>query len=592
MDAMRSDYLVWLIRHRKYRSTLQVTRDAFNISEIIKIPFQTASYSRLHCPSQTTFAMNQSDQADPLRRQLLGVIASAIAAPTALLGSSSAPAVRAQSAGASPYTIVAAYFGGWQNPPDVHTPWYPPDIWGAYGAPYSGTFTVAADGVTLNVSLTSGSIVQTNPTYPAIGSQVKVSSTGKLPQPLQAGTIYYALAVPGSTNTVKLFKSYQDAVGGTTAPIALQGGSGTFTISVSAIAAHGANLGWFMGSHPERFPTMGTLDESQQAVMDKHISVASSYGVNVFAINWYRDDFLTYATQNYMASPNKMQMRWFMQWSNNANSSSDPTIPTNSQQFFFEGIRRAATHMSDAAYYRINGLPVFSIFYPQQIDTIVQAIAGTTLPLAQLRTARAQFLGSCQQIVANVLAGDPTGGISGIGNACTVSCNTSGNYVHAMHLLICGGDVGGWANLGPVDGMYAYNIRGGTFDGVTRAPHSFDEQVQAIEQFSSLVIPATNSTYAPGRTFWPTIMTGWNMQPWGGSSDPLADYTLPTAAQFQNLCSIVKKNYLDTYAQTAKTVFVYAWNELGEGGFIEPTNGYGTGYLQALQSVFWSASGS
>jgi|GEM_PF-2868145 len=530
--------------------------------------------------------MDQSDNANPKRRQLLGAIASTLAAPTTLLGASSAPAARAQAANPSPYTIVAAYFGGWQNPPDPRTPWYPSDIWGAYGAPYGGTFTVGADGVTLNVALTSGSILQTNPTYPAPGSQVKVSSTVKLPSPLVAGTIYYALAK--SASTVQLFYSYQDAVSGKVAPIVLQGGTGTMSINVSVIAAHGANSGWFMGSHPERFPIMGTNDESQQWVMDKHILTASTYGVNVFAINWYRDDFLTYATQNYMASPYKMQMRWFMQWSNNANASSDPTIPTNSQQYFFEGIRRAATHMSDAAYYRINGLPVLSIFYPTQIDTIIQTIAGATLPLAKLRTQRAAFLASCQQIVANVLAGDVTGGISGIGNSCTVS----GVYKHAMHLIICTGDIGGWANLEPVDGMYLYNVRGGTFNGVARAPHSFDEQVTAIQQAMDTVIPATSSSYAPGRSFWPSIMAGWNTQPWGGSTDPLADYTLPTAQQFQDHCALIKKNYLDAYPQTAKTVFVYAWNELGEGGFIEPTQGNSTGYLQALQAVFGASSGS
>jgi hypothetical protein len=175
--------------------------------------------------------MSQSDNANPQRRQVLGAIVSAIVAPAALLNISNAPVARAQSTNASPYTTVAAYFDGWQNPPDVHTPQYPSDIWGAYGIPYRGTFTVASDGVTLKVSPASASIAQTNPTYPAVGSQVKISSTGTLPTNLNAGTIYYALAT--SANTVKLFKSYQDVLNPTGAPIAMKGGSGTLSILYS-----------------------------------------------------------------------------------------------------------------------------------------------------------------------------------------------------------------------------------------------------------------------------------------------------------------------------------------------------------------------
>lgn len=528
------------------------------------------------------------------RRTLLTAAVTALAAPELLVacggseaatasGFAPAPAAtsEAQPRTATPapgYTVVAAYYGGWRNPPGSDTPWYPPDIWGAYGAPYAGTFTLDADATTLHVTLTSGSIAQTNPLYPAPGCEVGFSVTGgSLPAPLVAGVGYYALAT--SPGTVKLFHSYRDAVGGTALPIRLTGGSGVLKIA-SRNLAFGTHPGWFMGAHPERTPAIGANDESLQWVMDNHIQTASRYGVQVFAMNWYRDDFLTYATENYMASPYKMAMHWFIQWSNNANTSHDPAIPTNSQQYFFEGIRRAATHMSDPAYYRVNGLPVLSIFYPVQIDAIVQAIAGTALAQAQLKVARAGFLASCQQIVANVLAGDHSGGISGSGNNCTVA----GSYRHAMHLMICTADVGGWANLEPVDGMYRYNVRGGTFGGVARAPHNYTEQMSAVDQAMTLAIPATGAN-APGRAYWPTLMAGWNMQPVGGSPDPLADYPGPSAAEFQTHCQQIK-GYLDQWPQTNRTLFVYAWNELGEGGYLLPTATGGTAKLETLNGVF------
>lgn len=347
-----------------------------------------------------------------------------------------------------------------------------------------------------------------------------------------------------------------------------------------------------MKAYPGRFPLIGDpatgYDESQQWVIDKEISIASTYGIDVFAMNWYRDEFLNHPTVNYKSSPNKGQMRFFLQWSNTANMATMPSV-AYTREYFFEGMRRAALHMKDPAYWRLNGLPVFSIFDMSHIDRIINATAGrgsdtsyVFADLAQATNMHDAFLQDCHNVVANVLAGDNTGGISGSGNTAVVRngsvtpgapslAQMSGNFTPSMFLMVGTGDVGAWARCATVRGMYLYNIRRGTFNGVTRLTHSYDEMMQACQQNYDLVIPALIN-YAPGKIWWPTVMSGFDQRPWGGTAaDPLHDKSFPTIAQFDTHCRQVRA-VLDAYPTvTANTAFIYAWNELGEGGYITPT---------------------
>ncbi|MBJ7308735.1 glycoside hydrolase family 99-like domain-containing protein [Rugamonas sp. CCM 8940] len=356
-----------------------------------------------------------------------------------------------------------------------------------------------------------------------------------------------------------------------------------------------------MQNFPERFPLIGPAptgyDESQQWVLDAEIKTASTYGIDVFSMNWYRDEFLNHPVENFKTSPNKGLMKFFLQWSNPANFSTSP--PRDTREYFFEGIRRAAVHMKDSAYWKQDGKPVFSIFDVTQIDNIIKACLGRPLatpfknPL-EATLVHDAFLQDCHNIVTNVLAGDLTGGISGKlnttvvrnGNVVPTRVNTmgiAGNFKQSMYLLVCGADVGSWAKCATVQGMYAYNIRQGTFNGVKRLTHSFAEMMTACQQNYDLVLPAMQS-YGVGKVWWPTVMTGFDQRPWGGTTaDPLHDNSVPTQEQFDAHCKQVRAA-LDKYPTTTNgVVFVYAWNELGEGGWLTPTKSIGYTRLVSLR---------
>lgn len=356
-----------------------------------------------------------------------------------------------------------------------------------------------------------------------------------------------------------------------------------------------------MAKYPERFPLIGPApggyDESQQWVIDTEIRTAAAYGVDVFAMNWYRDEFLNHSIVNFKKSTRKSLMKFFLQWSNNSNTSKAP--PSDSREYFFEGIRRAAIHMRDPSYWRIDGKPVFAIYDTSQVDRIINACRGVPSTYVNPTAAQATlvhdaFLQDLHNIVANVLAGDDTGGITGKLNAAVVkragvtptSVATNGpvgSYTPSMYLIVCTGDVGAWAKCIGLQGMYLYCIRTGTFNGAKRLTHSFTEMMTACQQSYDLYLPAVQN-YAPGKTFWPTTMAGFDQRPWGGTTaDPLHDNCISTAAEFDVHCKQVR-TALDKYPKvTAGTTFIYAWNELGEGGFITPTRDLGTTRLVSLR---------
>lgn len=357
-----------------------------------------------------------------------------------------------------------------------------------------------------------------------------------------------------------------------------------------------------MQAFPGRFPKTGAwpngYDESQQTVIDEEIKTASSFGIDVFGMNWYRDEFLNHPIVNFKKSPNKGLMKFFLQWSNIANVSKVP--PSDSREYFFEGIRRAAVHMKgESSYWLQDGRPVFAIYDVAQIDRIVKATHDLPATYSYANSIEATdmhdaFLVDCHNIVANVLAGDLTGGISGTLNKTVVKMNGAPGVLRksgvptgfkpSMFLMVATSDVGAWARCVSVAGMYVYNIRQGTFDGKRRLTRSFAEMMTASQQNYDLVLPAMKN-YAPGKVWWPTLMTGFDQRPWGGTKeDPLHDRSVPlTAAEFASHCKQVRTAMRNYPAVTRNTTWIYAWNELGEGGWLTPTPDIGTSRLVAVR---------
>jgi len=85
----------------------------------------------------------------------------------------------------------------------------------------------------------------------------------------------------------------------------------------------------------------------------------------------------------------------------------------------------------------------------------------------------------------------------------------------------------------------------------------------------------------------PVVTVGWDKRPWEDAADPkthAAYYPDRTPAQVGEFITRAVK-WMDQHPDKTpkeRIVFLYAWNENGEGGYLTPTKGMGDAYLRAV----------
>jgi hypothetical protein len=80
------------------------------------------------------------------------------------------------------------------------------------------------------------------------------------------------------------------------------------------------------------------------------------------------------------------------------------------------------------------------------------------------------------------------------------------------------------------------------------------------------------------------LTAGWDRRPWGSQTPH--DRCDSTPASFAAMLRLGKET-VDRYPEkTQKILEIYAWNEFGEGGYIEPTKKWGFQYLEQIKQVF------
>jgi Glycosyltransferase WbsX len=310
----------------------------------------------------------------------------------------------------------------------------------------------------------------------------------------------------------------------------------------------------------------GTVDEDSQEVIDHHLELAESVGIGVFAVNWYRDYYLSYPADRMAASTVAPSVKFCIQWSNHY-ASMDATAAT--KPFLFEGIRRAALRMSSPRYWTREGKPVLVILDTTHLDDVIRVSLGQPVSYTPSTAERSALVTDMRNIVGNVLNGDLTGGISGS----TVSASANpGPYLVMLQRST------GWLDTSGIDAYSDYNVQDGTFAGVTRQTESYAEMESACRTTWNAGIVSSASR---AKKYWPTLMAGWDKRAWGGSANPLHDNCEPTEAEFIEHCRGARLAAQNGACDN--TVFLYAWNELGEGGWILPTQGIGRTRLDAIR---------
>lgn len=323
----------------------------------------------------------------------------------------------------------------------------------------------------------------------------------------------------------------------------------------------------FPGHTWPRMPLWGYVNEADPYVMEMEIEAAAAHGVNVFAYDWYwydRRPFLEQCLDNgFLRARNNHKMKFYIMWANhNASTFWDKDLADLPEVMVWDGkvdrkeFERIVHYIINKYftcdnYYKINGCPVFALYFLQNLVEGLGGIDAAADALAYFRqeTKRAGFPDLHLQLI--LIGG--TKDYSGINLFCNV------NMQEALSKI--------------------------TFDSATH--YQFLAFTDMNRDYNEIIPDAIKEWEAESQNlpcpYVPHVTIGWDNNP-----------------RTHNLMPIVCKNNtpeaLETMLRHAKDfvdsrglyplITINSWNEWTETSYLEPDDLNGYGYLEAVRRVF------
>lgn len=299
---------------------------------------------------------------------------------------------------------------------------------------------------------------------------------------------------------------------------------------------------------PERRPVLGWYREGDPQVADWHIKWAVEHGITFFVYDWYWVQGarqLEHALhEGYFRSRYHRYLQLCLLWANH-----NPP-GTSSHEDCLNLVRHWIKHyFHRPEHLRIDDKPAVFIFSPYQLR----------LDLGSDGVRRAL-------------------------DAMREECVKSG--LKGLYILACVGDSGDAlvAAREGYDAVTAYNWPHLGVVGDTKwAP--FDSLIEGYRrQWESI------AEHCP-IPLLPPISGGWDSRPWHGAGALVRYGRTPEKFKrhLQDALQLLQRYAPD---RVLPMVLIEAWNEWGEGSYIEPHKEFGFGYLDAIREVFTTAPAS
>lgn len=321
--------------------------------------------------------------------------------------------------------------------------------------------------------------------------------------------------------------------------------------------------GWSSGSNwapllnfRERQPLLGWYREGLPEVADWQIKWAVEHGIDFFIYDWYWNQggrSLEHALHNgFFKARYQNLLKFCLLWANH-NPPFQAKDPARKVEEAIQDLLNVtdywiANYFHRDNYLKIEGQPVVVIFSYYRIREDLGHI--------NVRAAFEKMRERCRQA-----------GLAG------------------LYLIACvGEDPNSWPILAEegYDAVSGYNWPGLGMrpEEGSRAP--FDALIPAYRQLWESIARSKSIPLIP------PVSGGWDSRPWHGDG-ALVRYGR-TPENFRRHLEDVKE-FLDTHGEAvpAKMCFIEAWNEWGEGSYIEPHQEFGFGYLDAIRAVFTTA---
>ncbi len=295
---------------------------------------------------------------------------------------------------------------------------------------------------------------------------------------------------------------------------------------------------------PERKPVLGYYREGDPEVADWHIKWALEHGIGFFIYDWYWTQGkrqLEHALHDgFFNSKYSNRIRFCLLWANhNPDKTSSEEDCLNVTRYWIDN------YFNRPNYLKISGRNVIVIFSPDRL----------TLDMGSesVRVAFEKMRKMCED--------------AGVGGLYLVACTYPGK--ERVERLVREG----------YDALTGYNYPSAGSKGQRIAPYEW--MVEGYKDFWNDIAEASRIPYIP------VCEAGWDARPWHGYNSLVRTGKTP---ELWKRMLVNAKAFVDDprHKQDGdkKLVFLEAWNEFGEGDYIEPHAEYGFDYLEALRQVF------
>jgi len=289
---------------------------------------------------------------------------------------------------------------------------------------------------------------------------------------------------------------------------------------------------------PEREPVLGWYAEGRPEVADWHIKWAVENGISFFIYDWYwrngKEELGAGLNEGFLKARYREALRFAVMWANHR-----PFADHTPEQLLAVTDHWIERYFRRANYLRVGGAPYVSFFAPGELIACLGSEEKVRVALDAMR-ARARVAG-----------------------------------LPGIHIAACGGsDIGGLAPL----------ARAG-FDSVTGYNYARTGAVAMQSAHRQFLLGHEAVWEALGRSsivpYTPLLTVGWDSRPWHG---PRAMRRFGRSSEDFAEALARLKAHLD--ATGKRMAILEAWNEWGEGSYIEPNAEFGFEDLEAIRRTF------
>lgn len=303
-----------------------------------------------------------------------------------------------------------------------------------------------------------------------------------------------------------------------------------------------------LNDFPERRPVLGYYHDGNPEIADWQINWALAHGIKFLIYDWYWSKGGRHLEEGlhdgFLKSKYQDKMKFCLLWANHngPGSHSEADMMAVTKYWIDNYFKRPN-------YLRIGGKNVIVIFTPKGI-TDDMGVEGTKAAFTKMRKL-------CED--------------SGVGGLYLIACaHPNSEQIRQI-------------NAEGYDAISGYNYPYAGDKGQNVAPYSW--MVDAYKDIWEQISGMSEIPYIP------LCEAGWDSRPWHGPNARVRTGKSPELWQTMLANAKAYNNSPNRkLPEGKKLVFIEAWNEFGEGDYIEPTAGDGFSYLEAVRTVFAPAS--